>query len=418
MTGVLLLIYNRINHEIQNTTRKLKKVSTDIGALLKVYRTMNRTNEQKQINEQLYKFNLSLQHTTEDKDVSKETLEKIRKITKSDYIAFRSNTNPHLSGKSGVGSMKENNAYDEPGDIIDYTLKWGRSYNISITNKDLPEEFSNFCLINNEDLQTIYSIPLILNNKVLGGLLIGFRREFYIGEEWQNIVRTIGQMLSIYLENKQLHEQIENSATILERKRISREIHDGIAQNIGFINIELSRLKKMMEKQEYERVIQEISVVKAAVDESYTELRETLDQLGDKDSYSKNIVEWMKLFLQDFEMTNRIKTEFKCEVNEVFLTENQQVQLTRVIQEILNNIRKHAKASHVKVKISQANNDLNIFIKDNGVGFEPTLVEKKKYSGNGLLILKERIMAINGNVNIHSIPKEGTTIEIGIKQAS
>lgn len=418
MYGVLLLIFNQAHTVLPNTNRKLLKVSTRIAALLKVYRTMITTNEQKIINEKLYKFNLLLNDPTEDKDVPVKALKKMREITKSDYIVFRSRSNLQLSGKSGTGSMKNNNFYDASGDIMDYTLKWGRSIHVPNFNKKSPEEFSNFSLIKDEDLQTIYTIPLILNNKVLGGILIGFRREFFITDEWINVVGTLGQMLSIHLENKELRKQIENSATLLERKRISREIHDGLAQNISFVNIELTRLKKMIEKQEYVRALQEISVMKEAVDESYIDLRETLDQLGDKDSYSKNIIEWMHQYLIEFEQTHHIKTEFISEIDALHLNDNQQVQLTRVVQEICNNIRKHAQASVVKVTISKLNHELQILFQDNGVGFDASTLEKKKYSGNGLLILKERISAINGKIKIDSKLNEGTSIQIhlGINQ--
>jgi signal transduction histidine kinase len=226
-------------------------------------------------------------------------------------------------------------------------------------------------------------------------------------------------MLSLYLENRSLYRQIENKATINERRRISGEIHDGLAQSIGFINIQLHRLKKMIKNNELEKAMQEIDAAKEAVQDSYVELREAIDQLRDISGYNDSLAEWMWKYAKDFQMSYEIqvKTNFK-HFAAIKLTDEQRVQITRVIQEVFNNIRKHSHAKNVELNWSQRENEIMLSIKDDGIGFDPSMDYKRKYHGNGLVILKDRINSIQGNLNIHSSQNNGTKIEIQIPIAT
>lgn len=414
MVGVLILLYRK-NFLLEKKRKMLlQKISTSMAALIKVYNLILSTNEQRELNERMYKLGIALQTVKSEQDVPADILAKIKTMIGVDFIAYRSRHNQYSAWNTAIGNLNPMETYDPSKDILEHTLRWGSSFFIENYPTKAMLEVEDVSLLNQERLKTVYTFPLIYNNKIFGAILFGSRNMKILSEERQQLIRTLINMIAVQVENKNLYEQIENDATILERQRISREIHDGLAQNIGFITIQLHRLRKLMEKNQVAKAIQEIEVIKEAVDESYIELRETIDQLRDLTGYKENLGIWLKKYSEEFEQTHRIKVSFEMRgMDKVRLNENQRVQITRVIQEVLNNIRKHSKASEVRVYVGVGKN-LSLIIEDNGVGFDVMTLKKTKYSGHGLPILEERIHSINGDILIDSKPNQGTKVEIHV----
>jgi signal transduction histidine kinase len=413
---LVLLIMIFLNILIENAYLSLFIGLAEIILLLKVILLHRKANLQKELNDKLYRLEGTLQTMKMEKSIPISILQQIRLITGVDFIVYQSSIST-LDGICGIGSIHHGTDYREHGGVINYTIKWGRPIFLEEFSKveKIPFDLNNVSLFKNEKLVTIYSVPLIYNQTVSGGLLFGSRSKFTLTEERKKVITSIVRMLSIYLENKNLHQQIENQATINERRRISGEIHDGLAQSIGFINIQLHRLKKMIINNELEKALQEIDAAKEAVQDSYVELREAIDQLRDISGYNESLSDWIGKYTQDFQRSYGIQICADLNrIDKIQLTEEQRVQITRVIQEIFNNIRKHSNAKKVELKCTVENNVMMLSIEDDGIGFDPEMDYKRKYHGNGLVILKDRIHSIKGNLNIKSTLNKGTKIEIQI----
>jgi signal transduction histidine kinase len=417
---IILLILIFLNILIENAFLSLFIAFAEMILLLKVILLHRKASLQKEMNEKLYSLEGKLQTMTTEKDLPKSILLEIQQITGIDFIAYRSSVSTP-NGISGVGSIHPDKNYGEHGDVLNHTIKWGRPIFVEEISQleMIPFDSNDFTLIKNEKLISIYSVPLIYSETVLGGLLFGSRTKYILTEERKKMFTSIVRMLSIYLENRNLYRQVENQATIKERKRISGEIHDGLAQSIGFINIQLHRLKKMIKNNELEKAMQEIDAAKEAVQDSYVELREAIDQLRDISGYNDSLAEWIWKYTKDFQMSYGIQvyTDFK-HFEDIKLTIEQRVQITRVIQEVFNNIRKHSQAKNVELNCFQKEKVIMLSIGDDGIGFDPLMDYKRKYHGNGLIILKDRIASIKGILDIHSAQNEGTRIEIQIPIAT
>lgn len=415
----ILLIIIFLTVFIENIFVSVFIAFAETALLLKVFMLHRRANMQKEKSEKLYRLEGKLQTMTVEKGIPISILEEIQSITETEFIMYRSSESA-MNGTSGIGSLHPEKNYDEHGAVMSHTIKWGRPIFVEEFSQleKIPFESQAFTLLNTEKLISIYSVPLIYNQKVLGGLLFGSRSKYVLTEDKKKIFSSIVGMLSIYLENKNLYRQIENQATIIERKRISGEIHDGLAQSIGFINIQLHRLKKMIKNNELEKAMQEIEVASEAVQDSYVELREAIDQLRDINGYKESLAEWIWKYTQDFQMSYGIHVFVDhSSFDKIQLTDEQMVQLTRVFQEIFNNIRKYSKAKNVWLNCIHKENSLVLSIEDDGIGFDPSMNYKRKYHGNGLVILKDRIDSIQGNLYIKSAHYEGTKIEIHIPAA-
>jgi signal transduction histidine kinase len=209
---------------------------------------------------------------------------------------------------------------------------------------------------------------------------------------------------------RQLSRQII-SAQEDERKKISRELHDVIAQTLTGINIRLAALKKeaSLNTKGLERSIERTQkLVEKSVDIVHQFARElrpaVLDDLG--------LIPALLSFVKLFSQRTRIHVALKVFAGIEQLDSNKRTILYRVAQEALNNVARHAQASRVDVNIQKlADGGICMKIKDDGKSFNVADVLKAKGRKRlGLLGMRERLEMVGGNFGVESAPGEGTTI--------
>jgi len=189
-----------------------------------------------------------------------------------------------------------------------------------------------------------------------------------------------------------------------ERKRISRDIHDGPAQHIANIIMKADICNKIIQK-DLDEGLKELSDLKESVKVALKEVRSiifdlrpmTLDDLG----LNKTIEQITKSISEDFNMDIKLKLKpMQTEVESII-----QVAVFRIIQEIFNNIKKHSKANHVDVKLDYGTKYLRLIISDDGIGFnvEETLrAVKTKGTSYGLIGILDRVNQLQGEIHIES----------------
>ena len=123
-------------------------------------------------------------------------------------------------------------------------------------------------------------------------------------------------------------------------------------------------------------------------------------------------IEAIKQYLKAYEERHKVKCKLINNSTDIDLNPQKAVALYRIIQEALNNIAKHAKASIVNVNIIQESNRLTLEVIDNGIGFDSTA--KMRSDSYGLIGMKERIFLLDGELNITSKLGKGTTVKVEI----
>jgi PAS domain S-box-containing protein len=200
-----------------------------------------------------------------------------------------------------------------------------------------------------------------------------------------------------------------------ERKRVARELHDGIGQALTGIKFCLENgLRKIEEGKPFSQ-IQEINnaipLIRATVEETRRiamGLRpSTLDDIG--------IAETLYWFCQQFEeiyTITRIETSIEIEENQ--MTDSLKTTIFRVTQEALNNVAKHSRADRVLLRLHKVSESIELTIADNGIGFEieKHKLEKDKDRGFGLASMKERAELSGGSLSIRSALGQGTRIKV------
>ncbi|MBN1305433.1 MAG: sensor histidine kinase, partial [Anaerolineales bacterium] len=204
--------------------------------------------------------------------------------------------------------------------------------------------------------------------------------------------------------------QIKYQAIIGERVRLAREIHDGLAQTLAFLKMEASRVKNILGKGEYETAAGILDACHRILSDAYLDARQAIDNL--RSAPEVCFAEWLKKAAIDFEQTVGIPVFVSDLEISSELPANVQAQISRIVQEALTNIRKHADARHVILKAVMEAEKLVIEVKDDGRGFSP----EEAFAANryGLRGMRERAELIGAEFIVFSRPGKGAAVGLKI----
>ena len=201
-----------------------------------------------------------------------------------------------------------------------------------------------------------------------------------------------------------------------ERKRISREIHDGIAQSMANLVLRTEYAERMLAKQEYEQVQGEFKYLKSQVRSGLEEVRRIIFNLRPMALDDLGLVPTLRKFVQDFEERSNIRTKFEVHGKPTRMQPGLEIAVYRFVQEAFMNAMKHANASQIHMRMSVTCKAMEIYIRDDGVGIELEELNEKVSSGNhfGIIGMKERVELLDGEFLMEGHPGEGTQITLKI----
>jgi signal transduction histidine kinase len=188
-----------------------------------------------------------------------------------------------------------------------------------------------------------------------------------------------------------------------ERKRIARDIHDELGQNLMALRIDVSLMESAsmpFSKQRLATTLQQIDATIRSVRAIINDLRPAVLDLG-----LPAALEWQ---VSEFKRRSGIACELQMDHDEFALNDKHATALFRIVQEALTNILKHAKASHVQIRMQRIDGRLFVKIADDGIGCA------RKGRGFGLVGMEERIYALGGAFSIESNPGKGTSVMLSI----
>jgi signal transduction histidine kinase len=273
------------------------------------------------------------------------------------------------------------------------------------------ERDDDFHLFGNH-VKAVALTPLVLDGESQGAFWIERRHgEFFTREDLSRL-ESLSDQAVIALQHALMAVQLQSLAVTEERARIAREMHDGLAQILGFLSLEMQTLETLMKQEKYPKVIEELVMARQRIDEAHHEVRENIISLRTTLSNHEGLVLALDEFLREFSIQTGIEAKVvaRCPQNQIPISPLAETQLVRIIQEALANVRKHASASHVKLEIFVCDGYLDVTIVDNGSGF--TVIEKDHHFG--LRIMCERAQSVGGELNISSENGCGTRVEIRI----
>lgn len=217
-------------------------------------------------------------------------------------------------------------------------------------------------------------------------------------------------------EYKEIEDQTRRQQQALialqERNRLARELHDSLGQVLGYVNMQIELIRKMLKTGLMDTIDNSLAALSRVVEEANTEVREFIYEVRTtlifKEGFFAALGQYLQHFEQHFHIAVQVQNPDDISDEQIGLPIG--IQLFRIIQEALSNVRKHARASKVQVAFRKEDQQIAVSISDNGVGFDPEEVQSK--TSFGLSIMRERAGHIGGEVQIHSAPSQGTTVTI------
>jgi len=264
-------------------------------------------------------------------------------------------------------------------------------------------------------LRALVGVPLTLQDEtVLGGLVLASRRVGAFKPRQVSMVQTISGHIALMVQYTSLIAEMKYKAMIDERSRLAREVHDGLAQTLGFLKLKAAQLKSYSEQGDTKRLNETLQVVYDTLGDAYLEVRQAIDGLRLSTS-SSNLDEWLQQAVSEF-LENSDYSVHVCDpLEDPELTPEVNAQLIRIVQEALNNIRKHSKGDQVWISCQEIGGDLILEVRDDGMGFD--IEDVPGYSQHGMQGMRERADLIGADFQIISRPREGTTVRVRLPLA-
>jgi len=201
-----------------------------------------------------------------------------------------------------------------------------------------------------------------------------------------------------------------------ERSRISRDLHDGILQTLLSIEIQIDVLRRKVTSSP-EQAVNSLANLQQTVKNESAELRHMVTDLRPLRVQSADLLDLMQGFAERYRNESTIALDILIDSAEIHAPDRVCRELFQIYREALNNIKKHAKASHVVVKLSQDDSSLVLVVDDNGEGFSFA----GRFTGDeldrlrlGPISIKERTRTVGGMLTVESNPGHGARLTIEI----
>jgi signal transduction histidine kinase len=203
----------------------------------------------------------------------------------------------------------------------------------------------------------------------------------------------------------------ENQATLQERTRIAREIHDSVGHTLTAQSIQLENVALWV-SQDLSRATEHLQKARTLGKEALQNVRQSVAALRQQPLLGKSLPDALEKLVSEFERTASIRIQRKIELQRSPPAE-QAIALYRIVQEAMTNIAKHSHATQVQIHLAEQDTELELKVEDNGQGFDPAA----NTTGFGLQSMRERTEALGGTFEILSQPAQGCRIHLTLPKA-
>jgi two-component system nitrate/nitrite sensor histidine kinase NarX len=282
-----------------------------------------------------------------------------------------------------------------------------------------PEKLSSLMILDpdkagDDDMFQVISIPMLYRDNPLGVINLFFSQSLSSDpENYKELLHSIGQHLGNAVEKFRLAEDESQLLVMQERTRLSHELHDSLAQTMASLRIQVRILDEIFHSNDEPAIWDQMERVENIIEQANNQLRELIahfripmNKLG--------LISSIRESIQQFREDTDIQIYFQNEWATQELPATIELQVLRIVQECLANIRKHSEARSVRVLLRafRVGGGHYVLIEDDGIGFDESKIESVGGEHLGLGILRDRAEQINGEIIIDSEPDEGTRVNL------
>lgn len=257
-------------------------------------------------------------------------------------------------------------------------------------------------------------VPMLNKERVIGLIVFHHEDQNYYTPHQSELALASAHQAAVAIENARLYEKAQQLATLKERQRLARELHDSVSQALYGIALGARTARTKLDRISGDKDLTDLkdplNYVLSLSEAALAEMRALIFELRPEEIEAEGLVGILK------RQTEALSARHKINVNTTFCEEpplNLEIKQAfyRVAQEAINNIIKHAQATQVDLTLKCDGDGLTLDVSDNGVGFDPNI----SYLGHlGLHIMRERVEHIGGTLQIESHPGKGTLVHLSI----
>lgn len=232
-------------------------------------------------------------------------------------------------------------------------------------------------------------------------------------EEDERSLRHFAELAAMALEMSRLHEEMSAMAVEQERLRIARELHDGMAQVLAYVNTKAQAVQQQLRRGRIDEADTNLTQLAAAARDAYAEVRESILGLRTLPVSPRQLSVTLEEYLRTWEVQTGVSV--RADVSPaIALGGRSGLELLRILQEALANVRKHAGAREVRVLVTIGSGAARLTVSDDGRGFDPANDQGCRSGRYGLVTMRERAQGVGGSTAVSSSPGRGTIVTVEI----
>ncbi len=274
---------------------------------------------------------------------------------------------------------------------------------------------------NHPPMHSLLAVPIIARGTLHGHLYLTEKIDAtsFTADDEATLNRFATQA-ALAISNARLHHLAREVAISEERALLAREMHDSVAQVLGYVNTKAQAAQGFLAQGQADRANTQITQLANAARESYADVREHILglRMTTDPTTGGGLLPTLQRYLGSWQEQSGVTVDLVMQPDEsVFrnLPPRIELQLLRIIQESLSNVRKHAAAKQAQITIIKEATTIEIRISDNGVGFDPAALGRADFPRFGLTGMRERAAVIGADLDITSTPGHGTEVCVLLK---
>ena len=257
----------------------------------------------------------------------------------------------------------------------------------------------------------LLAAPVVVREQAYGAMCLYYSQTREFSQEEVSLLEAFAHQAALAIETARLYDEVQQTATLEERSRLARELHDSVTQSLYSVTLLAEAAARLLSKGQAETAAGHLRELRDTAQEALHEMRLLIFELRPLALEKSSLAEALRTRLESVEGRSGIKTELSV-TGEEKLAYELKLELYQIAQESLNNILKHARAGKVQVRLFFSPEQLCLEVIDDGAGFDTSRAAAS--GGLGLSGMAERAARIGGKLQIESAPGEGTRVSVQI----
>lgn len=258
---------------------------------------------------------------------------------------------------------------------------------------------------------SLLTVPLTVGEVCVGEVCVARQPSRPFSDEERELLSGLAALAGIALNNARLRGQERRLAALEERDRLAGDMHDSLAQVIGYLHLSAAAARHDLLDGRSAQASAALEEMVSLAQKAYLDVREFILGLRESVSTRAGPEGTLSEYLRKVGQQARVDTHLEIEEGHLPMSSPEvEVQIVRVIQEALTNVRRHARAKRCWIRLGQCDGSLRIAVEDDGQGFEPALLDPDNHQHLGLRIMRQRVERLGGRLEIDSAPGRGTRL--------